>query len=948
MKVLKFTAILLICSFMLSFFINIKGIEVFTASNTYYISTSGSDTNSGMAANQAFKTIAKVNSLNLTPGDQVLFNCGDIWEGEELTIKNSGTQLNPIKIGSNPANCTNKPVISGSKDVSGFASSGANLYVADLNSGANGGKFTNGINQVFGSGNRLQLGRYPNIDAPEGGYMNITGQPNATTLNFASLPQSFSGGNVHVRGMTWYIENHKILSQSGNQLTTQTNVTCWGGDCSLKGGSGAWIDNNLNTLDQNGEWYYDEPSNKLYIYSTTGSPTNIQASVVNRTDNRSFGGINLGLDMSAPISNVIVDNFEVRNSYRHGIAAPTNFEGSSSQQSSNIVISNNKILNSALIGLNLFTWTFNSVADGWYGGTDLTVLGNTIDGANMNAIFMASNNSNFSNNKIQNIALLKNFSPVGMGCGLYGGDCTENGNAVVISKQLDNGKNNQFTLNQFNNLGTTAVLDYGGSNAFSKNYINTIGLTKAEAVGFRMYGTGSTNTTLSQNIVINGIGNLDGTNNDWDTFRIDRGGWAWGIHSDAGATNTTVSKNTIIHMAANGLIFDTPGGTGTVTENKIYGAGRANLGMGGGFNINHTNNTYVNNIQAANVYEVENAGNFGQSSGNYLSNPYSPNFIQNNTGDQTLTAWQTTGKDTDATTNSYTQTPGQNPRAVIYYNPTDVTVTKSIGSGYKTLAGTAISSLTIPAFESQIIVADLIPLTSTPNGIDITTVAQGGGVSVNATSLSAQVFLSGPYNPISSGMNLNLNAGNLIPLSEPYSTTPTNYPGTESVASINPNIVDWVLVQIRSGAGGTTIAQKAGLLTDTGNIVDASDQTSPLNLGNLPSGSYNVTIRHRNHLAISTNTPITITSNTVTNLDFTGNANVYGSNQFLVKPGVYGMKSSNANGDGIINATDRVLTRRAIDAINVYSRMDLNMNGSISSSDRSLARASGDSIELIR
>ena len=119
-------------------------------------------------------------------------------------------------------------------------------------------------------------------------------------------------------------------------------------------------------------------------------------------------------------------------------------------------------------------------------------------------------------------------------------------------------------------------------------------------------------------------------------------------------------------------------------------------------------------------------------------------------------------------------------------------------------------------------------------------------------------------------------------------------------------------------------------------------------MGNLPSGSYNVTIRHRNHLAISTNTPITITSNTVTNLDFTGNANVYGSNQFLVKPGVYGMKSSNANGDGIINATDRVLTRRAIDAINVYSRMDLNMNGSISSSDRSLARASGDSIELIR
>jgi len=67
-------------------------------SNVYYISNSGLDTNDGLSTTSSFKTLAKVNGLALTAGDQVLFKSGDSWTGY-LSINGSGTAINPIVIG---------------------------------------------------------------------------------------------------------------------------------------------------------------------------------------------------------------------------------------------------------------------------------------------------------------------------------------------------------------------------------------------------------------------------------------------------------------------------------------------------------------------------------------------------------------------------------------------------------------------------------------------------------------------------------------------------------------------------------------------------------------------------------------------------------------------------------------------------------------------------------
>lgn len=63
---------------------------------TYYVSNSGNDSNNGTSTSTPWATIAKVNSFNFSPGDNVLFQRGGHWETTTLRIDNSGTSTNRI------------------------------------------------------------------------------------------------------------------------------------------------------------------------------------------------------------------------------------------------------------------------------------------------------------------------------------------------------------------------------------------------------------------------------------------------------------------------------------------------------------------------------------------------------------------------------------------------------------------------------------------------------------------------------------------------------------------------------------------------------------------------------------------------------------------------------------------------------------------------------------
>jgi hypothetical protein len=68
---------------------------VFGTGRTFYVSPSGSDSNSALSPGSPWQTIAKVNGTALLPGDTVLFQRGNEWH-ESLAAPSSGTAGNPI------------------------------------------------------------------------------------------------------------------------------------------------------------------------------------------------------------------------------------------------------------------------------------------------------------------------------------------------------------------------------------------------------------------------------------------------------------------------------------------------------------------------------------------------------------------------------------------------------------------------------------------------------------------------------------------------------------------------------------------------------------------------------------------------------------------------------------------------------------------------------------
>ncbi len=94
----------------LFFFILSITICLKTFCNTYYISNTGNDNNSGLSSQFPFKSIDKLNSINFNAGDSILFKSGNYWEGM-FWLKGSGTDLAPIVVDAYGG--LEKPVING-------------------------------------------------------------------------------------------------------------------------------------------------------------------------------------------------------------------------------------------------------------------------------------------------------------------------------------------------------------------------------------------------------------------------------------------------------------------------------------------------------------------------------------------------------------------------------------------------------------------------------------------------------------------------------------------------------------------------------------------------------------------------------------------------------------------------------------------------------------------
>jgi len=81
-----------------------------TLGTTYYIDPSGHDDSIGTNATAAWKSLAKINATVFSPGDQILFKSGGVWN-DTLHIKSSGANGAPIIIDKYDGDA--RPVING-------------------------------------------------------------------------------------------------------------------------------------------------------------------------------------------------------------------------------------------------------------------------------------------------------------------------------------------------------------------------------------------------------------------------------------------------------------------------------------------------------------------------------------------------------------------------------------------------------------------------------------------------------------------------------------------------------------------------------------------------------------------------------------------------------------------------------------------------------------------
>lgn len=164
--------------------------------------------------------------------------------------------------------------------------------------------------------------------------------------------------------------------------------------------------------------------------------------------------------------------------------------------------------------------------------------------------------------------------------------------------------------------------------------------------------------------------------------------------------------------------------------------------------------------------------------------------------------------------------------------------------------------------------------------------------------VETKAWLEGPYDSDSQLMTTELWDTGFIPMTSPYADDPV------SVGSLPSNIVDWVLLQLRTEASGTLLESRSAFLRNDGRIVSESGALQvPFSLTSHP---YFIVVRHRNHLDIMSASAIPLTSGNSSLTDLSSSQDAaYQKGVKSIGSGKYGMYAGDANADGQIKTDDK-------------------------------------------
>lgn len=572
----------------------------------YYTATNGNDANNGLSTSTPFRTLSKINTTALVPGDQVLFRRGDTFRGT-LDLTWSGSAVNPITFGAYGTGA--RPIIAGSSLLTNWVNTGNFIWQTTC---PDCGTVVTGL---YADQVSQPLGRFPNANTVNRGYLTVQSHTGKNTLvSQQSLTTNWVGGEVVVRSNYFIIDRAPITQQSGNTLTLN-NTSAY----DLTDQFGFFIQNHPATLDQQGEWYFNQSTKQVSFFSNQVNPNTQSISATSYSNGIIIRGC----------TNLVFDNLVVSETLNYGIIGAN---------VSNITVRNCGITNSGENGVYL-------------GGTGSTILfeNNQIVLANNNGFQIDQYNGfTFRNNYMSKLAV-----EPGRG---------KSGDAQYIGFIAYTQSGATIERNRIDSVGYHALAFPKRNALVQQNIITNFCLAKSDGGG--LYVTNNEqepmgNVTLLQNIVYNGIGAKEGSP---DGFL-----GANGIYLDECIDGITVRRNTIyqcnfygiyLHGTRNSIVDDN-----VCFDNKVSQFGMDHTNICAATNNTTQNNVFVSKLdnQSTAVYDsyFSDLSTFGTFQSNVYARPLEdvqtlrvsyrpPNGRLFDP--KSLTEWQTTyGKDLNST-----------------------------------------------------------------------------------------------------------------------------------------------------------------------------------------------------------------------------------------------------------------------------------------------------------
>jgi pimeloyl-ACP methyl ester carboxylesterase len=210
----------------------------------------------------------------------------------------------------------------------------------------------------------------------------------------------------------------------------------------------------------------------------------------------------------------------------------------------------------------------------------------------------------------------------------------------------------------------------------------------------------------------------------------------------------------------------------------------------------------------------------------------------------------------------------------------------------------------------------------------------------NIKLFDLKVLLEGPFE--NGLLNTSLNTSGLLPILQPYPSSPWNYTGQESVSVIPDDyIVDWLLIELRDAAtvssavSSTVIARKAVFLSADGSVMDHHTLQYPRIDLDISQNLF-VVVRHRNHLPVMSAFSVTGVDG-LFEYDFTTDIlNMYGGiNSVNILPdGKFGMIAGDMDANGVVDSNDKTGLWENQTGQSGYLQTDIDLDGQADHPDK--------------